>query len=403
MCPAGGYSSYLVPTATLGAMGVLLYVVEGKVATNVRRREIHNMANAVATVSKQLENVSDVLASTKRHLSKRLENLDWKLDEQKEMSKLIADDVNDVKSNLNQIGYDINMIHQMVSGLVLKQDNSQLSLQAHQCPDTVPDLNNMVYAVQALVAQCEDLKMKYNEEQAKRRKLHNQIEDEKGNIRVFFRCRPLSKTEASAECSTIVEFDATGNGELGVINSGSTKKTFRFDRVFTPSDNQVDVFAHASPLVTSVLDGYNVCIFTYGQTGTGKTFTIEGIEGNRGVNYRTLEELFKISKERIVGPRVNVPRSLRWAGTGAVTVNNEPVNTIVWSKIYGIDDGDEVATPIRWPQVHAFKTSILVGEEKEKDDARLTTVKRPVWIHRSTLVERDRELVERDREWDEAR
>lgn len=58
------------------------------------------------------------------------------------------------------------------------------------------------------------------------------------------------------------------------------------------------MYADASPLVTSVLDGYNVCIFAYGQTGTGKTFTMEGTERNRGVNYRTLEELFKIAQER---------------------------------------------------------------------------------------------------------
>lgn len=51
-------------------------------------------------------------------------------------------------------------------------------------------------------------------------------------------------------------------------------------------------------MVVSVLDGYNVCIFAYGQTGTGKTFTMEGTVENRGVNYRTLEELFKVSKER---------------------------------------------------------------------------------------------------------
>ncbi|KAI3704390.1 hypothetical protein L1987_74608 [Smallanthus sonchifolius] len=181
---------------------------------------------------------------------------------------------------------------------VLKQDHSQLSLKAHQCADSVPDLNNMVSAVQALVAQCEDLKMKYNEEQAKRRKLHNQVEDAKGNIRVFCRCRPLSRAESSTGCSTVVDFDAASNGELGILNSGSIKKTFRFDRVFTPNDNQVDVFAQALPLVTSVLDGYNVCIFAYGQTGTGKTFTMEGTEGNRGVNYQTLVELFKIAKER---------------------------------------------------------------------------------------------------------
>lgn len=57
------------------------------------------------------------MASTKRHLTKKLENLDWKLDEQKEISKLIATDVNEVKSNLNQIGFDIDLINQMVSGL----------------------------------------------------------------------------------------------------------------------------------------------------------------------------------------------------------------------------------------------------------------------------------------------
>ena len=60
----------------------------------------------------------------------------------------------------------------------------------------------------------------------------------------------------------------------------------------------VDIFADASPMVLSVLDGYNVCIFAYGQTGTGKTFTMEGTDENRGVNYRTLEQLFKIAEER---------------------------------------------------------------------------------------------------------
>lgn len=46
------------------------------------------------------------------------------------------------------------------------------------------------------------------------------------------------------------------------------------------------------------MDGFNVCIFAYGQTGTGKTFTMEGVPENRGVNYRALEELFRISQER---------------------------------------------------------------------------------------------------------
>ena len=51
-------------------------------------------------------------------------------------------------------------------------------------------------------------------------------------------------------------------------------------------------------MVVSVLDGYNVCIFAYGQTGTGRTFTMEGTPQNRGVNYRTVEQLFEIANER---------------------------------------------------------------------------------------------------------
>ncbi|XP_027186250.2 kinesin-like protein KIN-14S [Cicer arietinum] len=58
------------------------------------------------------------------------------------------------------------------------------------------------------------------------------------------------------------------------------------------------VFSQTKPIATSVLDGFNVCIFPYGQTGTSKTFTMEGTPEERGVNYRTLEELFRISEER---------------------------------------------------------------------------------------------------------
>uniref|UniRef100_A0A0E0CU30 Kinesin motor domain-containing protein n=1 Tax=Oryza meridionalis TaxID=40149 RepID=A0A0E0CU30_9ORYZ len=180
----------------------------------------------------------------------------------------------------------------------MKQEQTLLSLEAHDCANAVPDLSKMIGAVQALVAQCEDLKLKYYEEMAKRKKLHNIVEETKGNIRVFCRCRPLSKDETSSGYKCAVDFDGAKDGDIAIVNGGAAKKTFKFDRVYMPTDNQADVYADASPLVTSVLDGYNVCIFAYGQTGTGKTFTMEGTERDRGVNYRTLEELFKIAEER---------------------------------------------------------------------------------------------------------
>lgn len=113
----GNYGSYILPAAALGAMGYCYMWWKGWSFSDVMFVTKHNMANAVASVSKQLEHLSDALSSTKRHLTKRLENLDWKVDEQMQTSKLIVNDVSEVRSNLNQIGYDINLIHEMVSGL----------------------------------------------------------------------------------------------------------------------------------------------------------------------------------------------------------------------------------------------------------------------------------------------
>eukprot|EP00882_Tetradesmus_deserticola_P011657 GHRQ01012332.1.p4 GENE.GHRQ01012332.1~~GHRQ01012332.1.p4 ORF type:complete len:123 (+),score=48.19 GHRQ01012332.1:505-873(+) len=61
------------------------------------------------------------------------------------------------------------------------------------------------------------------------------------------------------------------------------------------------VFDEVSDLVTSILDGYNVCIMAYGQTGSGKTYTIEGPAEDPGVNSRALAELFRSADERSTG------------------------------------------------------------------------------------------------------
>lgn len=66
--------------------------------------------------------------------------------------------------------------------------------------------------------------------------------------------------------------------------------------MFGPDDGQEDVYSEISSLVTSVLDGYNVCIMAYGQTGSGKTHTINGPASDPGVNTRALSELFTLAQ-----------------------------------------------------------------------------------------------------------
>ncbi|KAG7022401.1 Kinesin-like protein KIN-14G, partial [Cucurbita argyrosperma subsp. argyrosperma] len=134
------------------------------------------------------------------------------------------------------------------------------------------------------------------------RKLYNQVQDLKGNIRVYCRVRPFLGGHSNRP-STVDRID---DGSMSIVSpskySKEGRKSFSFNKVFGPSATQGEVFSDTQPLIRSVLDGYNVCIFAYGQTGSGKTYTMSGptelTEETLGVNYRALSDLFVLSQER---------------------------------------------------------------------------------------------------------
>ncbi|KAF2352751.1 Kinesin-associated microtubule-binding domain [Trinorchestia longiramus] len=97
------------------------------------------------------------------------------------------------------------------------------------------------------------------------------------NIKVFVRCRPMNSQEKVARAQNLVECQAGRNVIVRERPQDKFTKTFSFDRVFGADSKQLDVYkCVAKPLVDEVLDGFNCTIFAYGQTGTGKTFTMEG-------------------------------------------------------------------------------------------------------------------------------
>nr|XP_033513215.1 kinesin-like protein KIN-14P isoform X5 [Nicotiana tomentosiformis] len=138
---------------------------------------------------------------------------------------------------------------------------------------------------------------------AENRKLHNEVQELKGNIRVYCRIRPFLRGQK--EKQSVVEYIGE-NGELIVVNPSKQgkegRRSFKFNKVYSPAATQAEVYTDIQPLIQSVLDGYNVCIFAYGQTGSGKTYTMTGAdratEENLGVNYRALNDLFTISQMR---------------------------------------------------------------------------------------------------------
>ena len=157
-------------------------------------------------------------------------------------------------------------------------------------------------------AETASLTVAYRKEQMARKALFNTIQELKGNIRVYCRVRPLSHRETDSENSAISFPDS---GQLTIVNpEKKSTNTFEFEQVFDEKSTQESVFAEVSDLVTSVLDGYNVCIFAYGQTGSGKTFTMAGPKDNPGVNIRALDRLFVVAGEREVDTEYNIKISL---------------------------------------------------------------------------------------------
>jgi kinesin family protein C1 len=119
-----------------------------------------------------------------------------------------------------------------------------------------------------------DLEEQLRSGEVQRRKLHNLVQELRGNVRVFARVRPFLPSdgvdlspEQGPDSSITVRQDGQG---LRIAKPGADETAFAFDRTFGPSASQETIFQEVSEFVQSALDGYNVCLFSYGQTGSGK-------------------------------------------------------------------------------------------------------------------------------------
>lgn len=124
-----------------------------------------------------------------------------------------------------------------------------------------------IAAKEQLIVELED-KVKMGE--AVRRKMHNTIQELRGNVRVYTRTRPFLPSDN--ETNGISPIECQPDEESLVIKGRDEKPCpFKFDKVFSPTAAQDDVFNEVSEFVQSSIDGYHVCLLSYGQTGSGKS------------------------------------------------------------------------------------------------------------------------------------
>ncbi|VDM64601.1 unnamed protein product [Angiostrongylus costaricensis] len=103
--------------------------------------------------------------------------------------------------------------------------------------------------------------------------------EEAEKVKVVVRCRPISQQELNQGHKVAVRVFTDDNSVVLEQMNGKEepRRTFFFDAVFPEDCDQMRVYnVAARPIVENVLKGYNGTIFAYGQTGTGKTFTMTG-------------------------------------------------------------------------------------------------------------------------------
>lgn len=91
-----------------------------------------------------------------------------------------------------------------------------------------------------------------------------------------------------------VEIECENEGKKPDVLHRSKEQRYFFDRIFNQYCSTKQVYDNtAAQLIDSVIKGFNACVFAYGTTGSGKTFTMTGSHESPGLMYMIIEDLFK--------------------------------------------------------------------------------------------------------------
>ncbi|XP_030305811.1 centromere-associated protein E [Calypte anna] len=114
---------------------------------------------------------------------------------------------------------------------------------------------------------------------------------DEGAVTVCVRVRPLIARESALEDKVSLYWKSENN----TISEVNGTKVFSYDRVFHSSDNTQQLYEGvAVPIIESAVQGYNGTIFAYGQTASGKTYTMMGNEDCVGIIPKAVEHIFKV-------------------------------------------------------------------------------------------------------------
>lgn len=90
------------------------------------------------------------------------------------------------------------------------------------------------------------------------------------------------------------ELTCESQGKKPDVLHRSKEQRYYFDRIFPIGSTTEQVYnGTCSNLCDSVLNGYNACVFAYGTTGSGKTYTMTGTQEYPGIMYLIIKSIFE--------------------------------------------------------------------------------------------------------------
>ena len=92
-----------------------------------------------------------------------------------------------------------------------------------------------------------------------------------------------SVVSISSDNQVTVEQPTNVLEKMGIANKAALSRSFTYDKAFGEATSQEQLFAATvAPVVDEVMKGFSCTVFAYGQTGTGKSYTMEGPKRSDG-------------------------------------------------------------------------------------------------------------------------
>lgn len=210
-------------------------------------------------------------------LEKELSSKDEQLKMSRDLSEMQRGSLEITKAKLETVSLERDTLKEMMSTIKEQFEESKEAIERGN-------------------AHAKSLCTQLDEKEIVLRRLHNDVVDLRGQIRVAVRVRPLLNAEKEVSSTSNIEYPSVN--AIAINQGAKSNCTFTFERVFTPVFSQKNVFEAIEDFILSALHGYNVGLIAFGQTGSGKTHTMRGGLGDEeGIIPRAASYLFRESKK----------------------------------------------------------------------------------------------------------